>query len=105
MKTSSGHALVAMSPEVLGVTHRLRSFLFDNVYMNPRVKAEWSRAHHVVSELYRYYREHPDEMPPAFQPGDDAALDQSVCDYIAGMTDQYALTTFEAIFIPKMWSM
>jgi len=103
--TSADRPVVEMSPDVLDATDLLRSFLFENVYLSPAVKSEWSRAHHVVLQLYGHFCDVPDELPPAFRPAAADSLHQSVCDYIAGMTDQFALHTFQAVFVPKMWSL
>lgn len=101
---SADRPRVRMSPEVLTSTDELRSFLFENVYMSDAVRREWARAHHVVTELYEYFAAHLDELPLGFRPSDGNHLAQAVCDYIAGMTDQYALRTFDHVFVPKMWS-
>lgn len=102
---SYGKASLAMSPTILEVTDRLRSFLFDTVYMSPQVKGEWSRAHNVVSQLYAHFCQHSEEMPSSFHQTSDDSTHEAVCDYIAGMTDQYALQTFDGVFVPKMWSL
>ncbi len=105
IETSLDRPLVELSPNVLSATDRLRDFLFERVYLSATVKAESRRAHHVVSELYRYFCQHPEEMPSGYcQEGQENWPDQSVCDYIAGMTDQYALQTFQAVFVPKVFS-
>ena len=103
---SSGRPAVEMSPAVLQVTDVLRSFLFDRVYSSEPVLRESSRAYHVVAELYGYFCAHPDDLPPSFWPVDDAdGAQQGVCDYVAGMTDQYALQAFQGLFVPRMWSL
>jgi len=102
--TSSGRPALEMSSRVLDVTDRLRDFLFENVYMSAQVRTEWSRAHDVVCRLYQYFSSNPDQLPATFSPQRDTDLAQAVCDYIAGMTDTFALDTFQAIFIPRMWA-
>ncbi|HEV3310251.1 MAG TPA: deoxyguanosinetriphosphate triphosphohydrolase, partial [Chloroflexota bacterium] len=104
VETSQGRPVLEMSPSTLEATDRLRSFLFDNVYMSETVKREWSRAHNVVTQLYRHFLAHPDALPSGFQPASEVDLHQSVCDYVAGMTDQYALQAFQSVFVPRMWS-
>jgi dGTPase len=93
---------VRMSRGILDVTDALRSYLFDHVYLSDAVKGEWARAHGVVSQLYRYFSENPELLPTVLEDGD---VSQAVCDYIAGMTDQFALKSYELVFIPKMWSL
>jgi dGTPase len=102
---SFGRDAVEMSPAVLEVADKLRSFLFDCVYMSDIVKGEWARAHNVVTQLYEHFLRHPEAIPPSFRLDDDAGPEQTVCDYIAGMTDQFALQTFDSVFVPRMWSL
>lgn len=103
ISTSNGQSRLEMSERTLDVADELRSFLFDNVYSNDVVKGEWSRAYNVVAELYKRYLDRPQDMPESFRSSD---LDQHqvVCDYIAGMTDQFAIETFIRLFVPRMWS-
>jgi dGTPase len=101
---SSGHAAVEMSRAVLEATDDLRAFLFERVYLSDIVKSEWTRAHNVVTRLYEHFERYPDQMPPGFRSGSGSGSSQAVCDYIAGMTDQFALQTFDAVFVPRMWS-
>jgi dGTPase len=79
--------------------------MFRNVYTNPKAKSEESKAERMIMELYTYYTGHMDKLPVEFQElakryGDE----QAVCDYIAGMTDSYAISRFQEIYIPKSWS-
>ncbi|HZT97166.1 MAG TPA: deoxyguanosinetriphosphate triphosphohydrolase [Chloroflexota bacterium] len=105
IRTSRGRPAVEMSPPILEAVDALRDFLFENVYLSPVVRAEYSRAHRVVSELYLHFCMHPEEMPETYvREASALSVEQSVCDFIAGMTDQYALNTFEVTFVPKMWS-
>ena len=101
--TSAGQPILKMSPEILAITDRLRNFLFEEVYMSEVVRSEWARAHDVVLRLYEHFCKHPDAMPPAFWPRPIADLELVVCDYVAGMTDQYALSTYADVFVPRMW--
>ena len=83
----------------------LRKFMFEKVYRNPVAKGEEKRAEALLSRLYQYYIEHIDILPAWYL----AMIDQGqtkervVCDYIAGMTDQYAIAKFEEYFMPKAW--
>lgn len=100
---SGGRPVVEMSSEVLVVTDRLRTFLFENVYMNGVVRSQWSRANALVRRLYEYFLSNPERLPRSFAQQRDLDLPQAVCDYIAGMTDQFALDAFEEAFIPRRW--
>jgi len=102
--TSAGSPVVEMSPPILDALNNLRDFLYYRVYTNPDVTREADRAKHVVSELFRFFSDHPDRMPAAFR--DDArseGVQRRVADYIAGMSDPFAIATFEDLFVPKTW--
>ena len=87
-------------------TMSLRKFLFENVYFNPIAKSEESRAGDMLISLYKYFIKNPDKMPDEYKRNIDKtnSLERAVCDYIACMTDRYAVLTFENIFIPKKWN-
>lgn len=96
---------ICMSQEVEHAMRNLRRFMFEKVYRNPVAKREEERAEGLLSRLYQYYIEHIDILPAWYL----AMMDQGqtkervVCDYIAGMTDQYAIAKFEEYFMPKAW--
>jgi dGTPase len=104
VSTSSEKAEVSMSRDVLAALNELREFLFREVYTNPHVKREADRAQHVVAELFRYFSEGPQAMPAEYQADPRSeGVERRVADYIAGMTDYYAIRLFEDLFVPKMW--
>jgi len=95
----SGHTAlikpaIVMSPQVLGATNILRQFLFDKVYNASLAGEEAVKARSVVHQLYSYFLEHEDRLPPEFVCVSDDRERKAV-DYIAGMTDQYALRLAE----------
>lgn len=97
---------VQMSEEIEEAMRGLRKFMFENVYHNPVAKQEEGKAVELVKNLYGYYLEHIDKMPEEFLKmmeinGD--SKEQVICDYIAGMTDNYAVKKFQEIFIPESW--
>lgn len=97
---------IKMSDEIGGALLDLRKFMFENVYTNPVAKGEEVKAERMLTELFNYYMENPDEMPEKFaQSIDDGEVprDRVVADYISGMTDKYACTKFSEYFIPKSW--
>ena len=105
VRSSKGHPRIAMTPEVENAMLALRSFMFERVYRNPVAKGEESKARRIIQELYRYYIDHPEKIPEDFQPQlDMEGLPRVVCDYVAGMTDKYAVYKFEEIFVPTAWS-
>ena len=106
VQNSSDTPDILMSPESAGAMQGLRSFLFDHVYYNPEAKQEERKAREMIQELYRYYNRHADRMPKEYLElihQKNQPQERVVCDYIAGMTDQYAIDRFAEIFIPKAW--
>lgn len=92
-----------MSEEVAAALEALRSYLFQKVYEGAETKREFLKSKKLLHDLYNYYLEHPDEVfrdIPAEEKPDKARM---VCDFIAGMTDRYALEKYEELFIPRQW--
>ena len=105
VQSSAGRPIVAMTPAVEQAMLELRSFMFERVYRNPVAKGEESKARRIIQELYTYYVNHPEKLPADFQPQLDLeGIPRLVCDYVAGMTDKYAVYKFEEIFVPSGWS-
>ncbi len=84
----------------------LRTWMFDHVYKNEMPKAEEGKAQQLIVSLYDYYMEHVDQAAGGI-PADDGnsgeKKERVVCDYIAGMSDIYAIDQFEELFVPKAW--
>ena len=98
--------MVQMSEEVDEAMQGLRKFMFENVYKNPLAKQEESKAIEMVKNLYHYYMEHLDKLPAEYlrmMQWNGDSKEQVICDYIAGMTDNYAVKVFQEIFIPESW--
>jgi dGTPase len=93
---------VRLSDEVFRALDTLRDFLFERVYLRDEARTEQEKAIGLVRTLFTYYLEHPDEVPEEYHraPGD---LPTRVADYIAGMTDRFALRTYERLFLPQGW--
>ncbi|MBR1390861.1 MAG: deoxyguanosinetriphosphate triphosphohydrolase [Lachnospiraceae bacterium] len=96
---------IIMSEEAYEAMSGLRSFMFQNVYTNPTAKAEEKKVEEVLNRLFSYYIGHPEELPPQYTGMIAAGEDPQriVCDYISGMTDQYAIAKFSEFFVPKAW--
>jgi len=95
--------MITMSDEVLTATDLLRSFLYKNVYYNPVTRAEFEKASKIIEELYSYHLAHT-ELIVAQEPQEEGECAERItCDFIAGMTDRYALMTYERIFLPQPW--
>ncbi len=92
--------IIAMSPQVLEATTTLRDFLFDKVYNVHSARKEAERAREVLRLLYRHFTKHENAMPPEYRVYSNDKQ-QRVVDYIAGMTDQYALGTAEDLALPQ----
>jgi dGTPase len=95
---------ITLSPRVGQAMDRLRDFMFARVYLSSAAKQEEGKARHVVQYLYRYFMEHPDALPAEFRRRAETAggsWAQVVCDYIAGMTDRYAVAVFQDLFVPQ----
>ena len=95
---------IILSPKVDQALRDLRAFMFENVYRNPVAKGEESKAKAMLSKLFEYYVAHPEALPEDFQPQlSFDGMERTVCDYIAGMTDNYAVDKYTEIFIPMGW--
>ena len=95
---------VCLSPAVDKALKDLRSFMFENVYRNPVAKGQESKAKDMLQRLFEYYYQNPQKLPEDFQPQlSFDGMEQTVCDYIAGMTDNYAVDKYTQIFIPTGW--
>lgn len=106
IKNSMGSPRVKMSEESWNALMNLRKYMFENLYTNPVVKREERKAFEIIRILYEYFMDNPEEMPEEFvtfiHNGEDKSV--IVCDYIAGMTDNYAVETFQNLYIPHSWS-
>jgi dGTPase len=92
---------VEMEPEHLQVMDHLRDFMFDRVYLSPETERQKQRAIQVIQDLVGYFRDNPDEVAPNFAvPGSDALT--AAIDYVAGMTDRFALTIWDTLFRPQL---
>ena len=105
IEASRGKDDVLQSPPFREAMHQLREFMFEYVYRNPVAKGEEGKAQDMIRRLFEHYQGHPDELPAEFQEiRAREGVDRAVCDYIAGMTDKYAVEKFGDLFIPMAWS-
>ena len=96
---------IVLSPQVEKALQELREFMFERVYRNPVAKGEEAKAREMLKRLYDYYYTHPEALPEDFQPQMSLeGMERTVCDYIAGMTDNYAVDKYTEIFIPTGWN-
>ena len=102
--TSREAGTVMLSPAVEKALKDLRAFMFERVYRNPVAKGQESKAKDMLSRLFEYYVAHPEALPADFHPQlSFEGMERTVCDYIAGMTDNYAVDKYTEIFIPMGW--
>ncbi len=103
---SIGKNDLVMSEPVHKAMTDLRKFMFESLYLNPTAKSEEAKADKLITELYRYYVANTDKLPDTYKrfiTEFDERPEQVVCDYIAGMSDQYSISKFQEIFVPKAW--
>ena len=103
--TSREAGAVCLSPDVDKALKELRAFMFERVYRNPVAKSQESKAKDLLCRLFDYYVNHPEALPEDFQPQMSFdGLERTVADYIAGMTDNYAVDKYTEIFVPAGWN-
>ena len=104
IRVSREAGAICLSLHVETALKDLRAFMFENVYRNPIAKGEESKAKDMLSRMFAYYVSHPEALPEDFQPQlSFDGMERTVCDYIAGMTDNYAVDKYTEIFIPMGW--
>lgn len=102
---SMGKDDIIMSTECAQALKELRQFMFTNLYLNPIAKSEEIKAEQMLGQLYCYYMDHVDLLPPKYLKMMDAGEDKGrvVCDFISGMTDQFAINRFSEFYLPQAW--
>lgn len=106
IENSIGTESIVMSTVMREALNMLRDFMFDRVYNDDRAEREFVKIDNLLTSLYDYHKEHPQDMSEEFRllldEGED--LDRVVCDYIAGMTDRYAAKLYTKYFMPSSWN-
>ena len=102
---SMGQDDIIMSEECAGALKELRGFMFTNLYLNPVAKSEEVKAETMLRQLYYYYMEHLELLPPKFLQmiEDGESKGRVMCDFISGMTDQFAINRFTEFYLPEAW--
>ncbi len=104
IETSQEAGTVTLSPHVDKALQELRAFMFEHVYRNPVAKGEETKAKDMLKRLYEYYYTHSEALPMDFQPQlSFDGMGRTICDYIAGMTDNYAVDKYTELFVPTGW--
>lgn len=105
VENSRGKDEIKMTEEFQQAKDELRDYMFKNVYIGSKAKKEEVKAQKIIRELYDYIKSKPDYLPKeAVRLLEKDGLERVVCDYIAGMTDRYAVKKFRDIFIPESWN-
>ncbi|MBR4669215.1 MAG: deoxyguanosinetriphosphate triphosphohydrolase [Butyrivibrio sp.] len=97
---------ITMSAEIYEAFLELREFMFANVYTNPIAKGQEGKVEEMIKILYSYYLDHIDKLPDYLKAMMDEGetKERIVCDYVSSMTDRYAVSVFEEVYIPKSWT-
>ncbi|MBQ1704957.1 MAG: deoxyguanosinetriphosphate triphosphohydrolase [Clostridia bacterium] len=96
---------IGMDAETAALAGELRDFMYEAVYKNPVAKGEEGKCEAIVRYLYRHFSREPGLLPGEYWTiADRDGMDVAVCDYIAGMTDRYAVNLFESLTVPKSWN-
>ena len=104
VRYSEGKNEAAMEPEIWDALLELRAFMFERVYSRDWANNECRKTHHIVTELVGYYMEHPGQMPNEYMEiVYREGTQRGVCDFVACMTDAYAVKTYQKLFIPPFF--
>lgn len=104
VRTSSQAGDIKMSDRVWDAMMELRTFLFERVYVRSDAKGEEPKANRLVESLFDYYFDHFEEVPPEYRGRPQDGVHVEVADFIAGMTDRYAIQTFQELTVPRSWA-
>ncbi len=91
---------ISMTPEIYEALEALRTYMFDNMYLTPAVRGEFEKAQKMLIALFEYVTAHPDEF---LDTRSDEPVERLAIDFIAGMTDRYAMNLYAKLFLPRPW--
>jgi dGTPase len=95
-----------ISPHIEEAADTLKKFLYLRVYIGSEAKAEVNKVNHLISTLFDYFCSHIEELPPELKVNPrNEPVERLVADYVAGMTDRFAIAAFDRLFVPKSWSL
>ncbi len=103
VESSMDQDRISMSKQTEDTMNLFRRFMFEKVYMAPDLIPDRNKGAYVVKHLFGYFMEHPDQMEETAHVNGFYST-QDVVDYVAGLTDNYAIELFKKLFIPKMWN-
>jgi dGTPase len=103
--SSQGKNDILMSDDVYDAMKKLRTFMFNNVYIGSSAKIEEKKVLSIIEGIFNYYCEKPDELPTSnLETAWTEGVQRGVCDYIAGMSDRFAVYTFNNLYVPRSWN-
>jgi dGTPase len=97
---SCDYEQISMSAEILGALEELRTYMFQNMYLTPTVRGEFVKAQRTLTALFEHVIANPDEF---LDQSRDESVERLAIDFIAGMTDRYAINLYERLFVPRAW--
>jgi dGTPase len=103
---SAGEPRIRMSDTIRGALNTLKDFLFERIYQGSAAKADVGKAQHLLGELFGYFVARPEAMGEEARGSLEAGatgVERAVCDFLAGMTDRFAIRTHERLFVPRAW--
>ncbi|MEG1541176.1 MAG: deoxyguanosinetriphosphate triphosphohydrolase [Oscillospiraceae bacterium] len=101
---NSGDGKIQMSPNMTEACDSFYSFLNQAVYKNPKAKGEESKVANILHDLWNHYVKNPDNLPSDYKRiAEEEGVERAVCDYVSGMTDDFAMSKYSQIFIPAAW--
>lgn len=104
---SEGKNDIVMSDSINHAIVKLRSFMFREVYTNPKAKGQEKKAEHLLEQLYEHYYKYPKKLPCEYQKmivDGKWSKERVICDYVAGMTDRFSIRKYREIMIPNVWN-
>lgn len=105
IKTSEGHSEIRMSSKVKNAMEEFREFMFKKIYHSVELETDRKKAKYIIQKLYEYLIVHPEKLPQEYLEREgEWGLEVTIVDYIAGLTDMYAVNLFEKLFIPSKWT-
>ncbi len=107
LSSSADSATISMTADVQKATDMLRKFLFEKVYYNPVAKSQDQKSRDLLCTLFSYYVKNPDRLPDRYRrrigTAEGETVERGVADFISGMTDRYAIETYNELFVPRVW--
>jgi len=104
IETSEEYHDIRISGDVKLAMDEFREFMFKKIYHSEELEPDRKKANYIIHKLYEYFMNHPGDLPPDYLKRQDLwGLEVTITDYIAGLTDMYAVHLFETLFIPSKW--